>query len=334
VKRLSDQTLYEILEVSVEAPPDEIERACARALALYGPGSLATYTLMSPDEATLLTNRIEEARTVLLDRDARVRYDERIGVRPRTTPVPQAPVPVAPVQGAGTPWPPPPAPATTPMPEAAVASSTAVLPGSPQPTPAPVLPALPLPQATPVPLPLVAPVASTPPPALPPPLAQASAPAGAAEPSAAPPPLQEPLPLLAGVVVAAEPATPASPGTAPLSPSPVGAGGPASPPIPLRLEVAAARDLVVPEGSPWTGDMLRQVREARGLTIRQISDRTRVIRHHIENIEREEYGPLPAPVYLRGILVNLARELRLDGQRVARSYLERMEAALAAGGRK
>jgi hypothetical protein len=42
VKRLSDQTLYEILEVSVEAAPEEIERAYGRAVSLYAPGSLAT----------------------------------------------------------------------------------------------------------------------------------------------------------------------------------------------------------------------------------------------------------------------------------------------------
>ncbi|HET9553972.1 MAG TPA: DnaJ domain-containing protein, partial [Anaeromyxobacteraceae bacterium] len=138
MKRLSDQTLYEILEVSVEAPPEEIERAYERARALYGPGSLATYTLMSPDEATLLNNRIEEAKVVLLDADARSRYDERIGVRPKGTPAPAAaplaaPVVQAPVtQGAGTPWPPPSAPAATPVPEAAVASSTATV-RSPEP---------------------------------------------------------------------------------------------------------------------------------------------------------------------------------------------------------
>ena len=76
MKRLSDQTLYEILEVSVDAPPEEIERAWSRAVALYAPGSLATYTLVSPDEAQLLNNRIEEAKLVLLDADARGRVNE------------------------------------------------------------------------------------------------------------------------------------------------------------------------------------------------------------------------------------------------------------------
>jgi cytoskeletal protein RodZ len=76
--------------------------------------------------------------------------------------------------------------------------------------------------------------------------------------------------------------------------------------------------------------MLRQAREARGLAVPQVSERTKVTRHHIENIEAERWSALPAPVYLRGIIMSLARELRLDGQRVARSYLERMDAEQAA----
>jgi cytoskeletal protein RodZ len=82
--------------------------------------------------------------------------------------------------------------------------------------------------------------------------------------------------------------------------------------------------VVIPEGAAWSGEMLRQVREARGLTTAVLSERTKVIRHHLENIEGDRFGALPAPVYLRGILLTLARELRLDGPKVARSYLERM----------
>jgi cytoskeletal protein RodZ len=57
-----------------------------------------------------------------------------------------------------------------------------------------------------------------------------------------------------------------------------------------------------------------------------MSERTKVTRHHVENIEAERFSALPAPVYLRGILLTMARELRLDGQKVARAYLERVTA--------
>jgi cytoskeletal protein RodZ len=105
-------------------------------------------------------------------------------------------------------------------------------------------------------------------------------------------------------------------------------------PIPLKRELAAPKEVLVPEGAAWTGQMLRQIREARGLTLPQLSERTKVTRHHLENIEADRFGSLPAPVYLRGIIMSLARELRLDGQKVSRSYLERQAAALAEAGKR
>ncbi|MGB8931874.1 MAG: helix-turn-helix transcriptional regulator, partial [Anaeromyxobacteraceae bacterium] len=90
------------------------------------------------------------------------------------------------------------------------------------------------------------------------------------------------------------------------------------PPRPPRPELPDV------EAAVWTGEALRMVREGRGLSIRELCDRTKITRYHLENIEADRFSALPAPVYLRGILVAVARELRLDGQKVSRSYLERM----------
>jgi radical SAM protein with 4Fe4S-binding SPASM domain len=107
---------------------------------------------------------------------------------------------------------------------------------------------------------------------------------------------------------------------------PVATPAPIATPVPMNPPRAA------PPAPPadqtlWTGEVLRQLREARGLSLQQLSERTKITRHHLENIEADRFGLLPAPVYLRGILLSLARELRLDGQKVARSYLERAVAA-------
>jgi len=250
VRRLADQTLYEILEVPHDAAAPEIQAAYDRASSLYGPGSLATYTLMTPEEATLLTGRIEEAKQTLLDPSARSRYDASLAAQEAgargtngsvAPPFAAAVPPVIPALQ-------PPAPATEPQ-EAA-------------------------PEPPPPSLPAERPIAGTSPVA-PIRLDREIAPA------AAPPP-------------EADPAAPA----------------------PLA-------EIPMPEDSLWTGEALRRVREARGITVRQIADRTKVTRHHVENIEAERFSALPAPVYLRGILLTLARELRLDGQKVARAYLER-----------
>jgi hypothetical protein len=201
LKRFLEQNFYDLLEVSPSATPEEILKAYERARVLYGAGSLAAYTLLTPEEGAALARRIEEAGDVLFDPEARASYDARL--------------PVEEVRPARPPVEPPPA--------------------SP---PAP--------------------------------------------------------PLL--------------------------------PPVPSALQL---KPFVPPEGAVWTGDLLRQAREARGLTVAQMAELTKVSRLHIECVEAEQFEHLPVPVYLRGIVMCLARELRLDGQKVARSYLDR-----AAGGTK
>lgn len=78
----------------------------------------------------------------------------------------------------------------------------------------------------------------------------------------------------------------------------------------------------IPEGAEFNGELLRRIREARGMTLQQICERTRITRLHLENVEADRYDALPATVYLRGILMNIARELMLDPLKVAKSYLE------------
>jgi hypothetical protein len=271
VKRLSEQSLYEILEIPPDAQATEIESAYARARDLYGPGSLATYSLMAPEEAAALADRIEEAHRVLLDPDARARYDAGLAATAAAT---EAAVRIA-ATGNGAVAAGPQRPFLTPAPAARTP-----LPPVPGPREEPRAEALPEPRR-----------------------------------------------------VEAEPAPAAA---APRAPEPLQLVTPAKAPILLDKEVRAdpaPRDLVLPEGAAWTGDALRRARESRGLSVRELCDRTKITRYHLENIEGERFDLLPAPVYLRGILLSVARELRLDGQKVARAFLERLAAAQAAKGR-
>jgi hypothetical protein len=257
VRPIIDQSLYEILEIPRDAPVEEIEKAYQRAKALYGPGSLATYSLVAPEEMALLNRRIEEAHRVLIDAGARAGYD--------------AALPAA--AGRAAP------PVATP-----VAETTAPAAG---PAPGPTIAAAP------------------------------AAPAGETAAPAARPPEVGP-PAARGEAPAAP--APAAPGPAAAAPAPA-----AGPPPPATA--ARPSGFAVPEGTPWTGELLRQAREGRGLTLHQIAERTKVTRHHLENLEADRYDRLPAPVYLRGILISVAKELRLDPQKVARSYLELVQAA-------
>ncbi len=89
----------------------------------------------------------------------------------------------------------------------------------------------------------------------------------------------------------------------------------------VREPQARPRTPESPPDAEFNGELLRRVREARGQSLQQVADRTRITRSHLENVEADRYAALPPPVYLRGILMNLARELGLDPLRVSRSYL-------------
>jgi hypothetical protein len=104
----------------------------------------------------------------------------------------------------------------------------------------------------------------------------------------------------------------------------------ASPAREFRME-QRTRPYEVPPDVEFNGDLLRQVRMARGLSLVQLAERTRIGVKHLENVENDRYDALPVGVYLRGILMSLARELGLDGVRVSRSYLTFVEAHRSKG---
>lgn len=81
------------------------------------------------------------------------------------------------------------------------------------------------------------------------------------------------------------------------------------------------KPIELPPNTEFNGEVLRQVRESRGLSLSQLAERTRISGKHLENVEADRYTALPATVYLRGILMNIARELGLDPLKVSRSYL-------------
>ncbi|HLL47832.1 MAG TPA: helix-turn-helix domain-containing protein, partial [Longimicrobiaceae bacterium] len=74
--------------------------------------------------------------------------------------------------------------------------------------------------------------------------------------------------------------------------------------------------LDVPSDAEVNGELLRRVREGRNLSLQMLADRTRISSRHVEAIEADRYDSLPAAVYLRGMLMSIARELGLDPLRV------------------
>jgi flagellar biosynthesis protein FlhG len=89
------------------------------------------------------------------------------------------------------------------------------------------------------------------------------------------------------------------------------------------LRVAMVEPEVTPD-TEFTGILLRKIREARGIELLEISQRTKVGLSHLRSIEDEHWEVMPAHVYLRGFLVEYARFLHLDVTQVTRTFLSRV----------
>ncbi len=115
--------------------------------------------------------------------------------------------------------------------------------------------------------------------------------------------------------------------------------------LPVSLASAATEPVVKPEAAPpvvanlpdmplldadteFSGPLLQQVREAMGLDLAEIADRTKITMTYLHAIEEEDYAAAPAPVYLRGFIKTVARELKLDAVQVAATYMERYDAVM------
>jgi cytoskeletal protein RodZ len=68
------------------------------------------------------------------------------------------------------------------------------------------------------------------------------------------------------------------------------------------------------------GAILKETREGKGLSIDEVSKRTRIRKPIILSIEQEEYQLLPAPIFVRGLVAMIARELGLEVKEVSKSY--------------
>jgi flagellar biosynthesis protein FlhG len=73
----------------------------------------------------------------------------------------------------------------------------------------------------------------------------------------------------------------------------------------------------------FTGRLLRKVRESQGVELDDIAKQTKIGSAHLRAIEAENFAELPAFVYTRGFVQQLAKHLKLDAAQVSKTYLRR-----------
>ncbi len=74
---------------------------------------------------------------------------------------------------------------------------------------------------------------------------------------------------------------------------------------------------------PALGERFRAAREARGLSLSDVSEQIRIRSVYLAAIEDENWAAIGAPVYIRGFLKTYARFLGLDADEIVASFTER-----------
>jgi hypothetical protein len=75
----------------------------------------------------------------------------------------------------------------------------------------------------------------------------------------------------------------------------------------VRPEVVSRIICVDADPDQNPGIFLQQMREARGISLREVAERTKIGSYQLQGIESQRFDILPAPVYLRGFLKEFAR---------------------------
>lgn len=70
------------------------------------------------------------------------------------------------------------------------------------------------------------------------------------------------------------------------------------------------------------GEILREAREAKGLTTSQVAARTHILLKTIENLEEENFSKIPAPIYGRGFVRLYCECVGIDSRPLIEEYMK------------
>ena len=294
---------YEVLEVQHDAPQHEIHGAYQRAKATYSQDNPALYSMFSREEARDLMKLVEEAYAVLGNHGLRRNYDETVlkaGLRSMAPPISRAspPEPVYQNQTEHEALP------DFVVPDPSIPGSFDIAPNystpppmvTPKPHSAPVLTAVPsTPQQNPY-----------------------------AQP---PPPVMDPLHTSAtgireSILVTNSEFTVRRRETSSPLPSDTGK-------CPLgTYKIDLAMEQEIATQTEFDGLFIQKVRLYKQVSLEKLSVSSRIGKTYLIALESNDFKNLPATVFLRGFLVQVAKQLGLDEGKVVASYMGLAKAGL------
>lgn len=76
----------------------------------------------------------------------------------------------------------------------------------------------------------------------------------------------------------------------------------------------------------WDGENLRKVREYKAISTATMADKTKIKSYYLNALEAMDAKNLPAPVFIRGYVIQVSRLLGLDDKIVTDSYMKAFKA--------
>ena len=77
----------------------------------------------------------------------------------------------------------------------------------------------------------------------------------------------------------------------------------------------------------FDGALLQRIRLYKNISLEKMSEATRISRSYLSAVESSDYKSLPAAVFVRGFVVQIARQLGIDEQKAATTYIKAFKAA-------
>jgi curved DNA-binding protein CbpA len=93
----------------------------------------------------------------------------------------------------------------------------------------------------------------------------------------------------------------------------------------LHFQVDEEMEKEIESTTEFSGEFLKRIREYKKVDIPRLSDMTKISKYYLKNIEEENRANLPALVYIRGFIYQIAKCLKLNPEIVANSYTNRMK---------
>lgn len=78
----------------------------------------------------------------------------------------------------------------------------------------------------------------------------------------------------------------------------------------------------IAEQTIYDGSFLQKVRVYKNINVDQLTKSTRIGRQYLLAIEGNDFHSLPAPVFVRGFIVQIARALNINEQKAAESFMK------------